>query len=89
MKRKTQYDVLPKYNDVLFEDECIPILSLTYLECYLILSTTYIDINIILQNVIYEGVGGTLTSEYRSTIYYHEDKPKWCETVKVNKKHVD
>ena len=22
-------------------------------------------------------------SEYRSTIYYHEDKPRWCETIKI------
>ena len=35
------------------------------------------------QNVISEGAGGEMISHYKSVIYYHEDKPKWCETVKV------
>lgn len=36
-----------------------------------------------LQNVISEGAGGEMMSEYKSCIYYHEDRPKWFETVKV------
>ena len=24
-----------------------------------------------------------MISEYRSVIYYHEEKPKWCETIRV------
>lgn len=36
-----------------------------------------------LQNVISEGAGGDMVSHYKSIIYYHEDKPKWFETVKV------
>ncbi|XP_056005673.1 dedicator of cytokinesis protein 1-like isoform X3 [Ostrea edulis] len=37
----------------------------------------------ILQNVISHGCGGEMMSHYKSLIYYHEDKPKWQETVKV------
>ncbi|XP_062566377.1 dedicator of cytokinesis protein 1-like isoform X2 [Saccostrea cucullata] len=37
----------------------------------------------ILQNVISHGCGGEMMSEYKTLIYYHEDKPKWHETVKV------
>lgn len=22
-------------------------------------------------------------TEYRSVVYYHEDKPRWCETLKI------
>ncbi|KAK3095553.1 hypothetical protein FSP39_016043 [Pinctada imbricata] len=36
-----------------------------------------------LKNVISHGCGGEMMSEYKSLIYYHEDKPKWFETVKV------
>ncbi|XP_064601988.1 dedicator of cytokinesis protein 1-like isoform X2 [Liolophura sinensis] len=37
----------------------------------------------ILENVISLGAGERLISEYKSVIYYHEDKPRWHETVKV------
>ncbi|XP_041370196.1 dedicator of cytokinesis protein 1-like isoform X4 [Gigantopelta aegis] len=37
----------------------------------------------ILQNVISHGCGQSMMSEYKSMIYYHEDKPKWYEIVKV------
>jgi hypothetical protein len=37
-----------------------------------------------LPDVIAQGGGATLTGEYRSVIYYHEDKPKWNETFKIN-----
>ncbi|KAI0221767.1 Dedicator of cytokinesis protein 1 [Lamellibrachia satsuma] len=37
----------------------------------------------VLQNVISEGAGGDMVSEYKTVVYYHDDKPKWCETVKV------
>jgi dedicator of cytokinesis protein 1 len=33
--------------------------------------------------VISEGAGGDMVSQYRFVVYYHEDKPKWFETVKV------
>ncbi|XP_023288564.1 dedicator of cytokinesis protein 1 isoform X2 [Orussus abietinus] len=29
------------------------------------------------------GGGAALIDEYRSVIYYHEDKPRWCETFKI------
>lgn len=34
--------------------------------------------------VISFGVGSNLIDEYKSVIYYHEDKPKWMETFKVS-----
>nr|XP_022344054.1 dedicator of cytokinesis protein 1-like isoform X2 [Crassostrea virginica] len=37
----------------------------------------------VLENVISYGCGGEMMSAYKSLIYYHEDKPKWQETVKV------
>eukprot|EP00106_Octopus_bimaculoides_P019984 XP_014787426.1 PREDICTED: dedicator of cytokinesis protein 1-like isoform X1 [Octopus bimaculoides] len=37
----------------------------------------------ILENVISGGAGGEMMSRYCSCIYYHEDRPKWFETVKV------
>ncbi|XP_064631450.1 dedicator of cytokinesis protein 1-like isoform X3 [Lineus longissimus] len=36
-----------------------------------------------IQDVVCQGAGWKMDSEYKSTVYYHEDKPKWCETVKV------
>lgn len=38
----------------------------------------------VLPNVISIGAGTENTSEYQSLIYYHEDKPKWSETFKVD-----
>lgn len=29
------------------------------------------------------GGGASRIDEYRSVIYYHEDKPRWCETFKI------
>ncbi len=36
------------------------------------------------QEVITQGGGASMTSEYHSVIYYHEDKPKWNETFKID-----
>ncbi|KAG5670986.1 hypothetical protein PVAND_001211 [Polypedilum vanderplanki] len=36
------------------------------------------------KDVITQGGGATMVSEYRSVIYYHDDKPKWNETFKIN-----
>ncbi|XP_034937564.1 dedicator of cytokinesis protein 1 isoform X2 [Chelonus insularis] len=33
--------------------------------------------------VITLGGGARFIDEYRSVIYYHEDKPRWCETFKI------
>ncbi|XP_076631405.1 dedicator of cytokinesis protein myoblast city isoform X4 [Colletes latitarsis] len=33
--------------------------------------------------VITLGGGASPIDEYRSVIYYHEDKPRWCETFKI------
>jgi len=33
--------------------------------------------------VISEGAGGEMISRYKSIIYYHEDRPRWFETIKV------
>ena len=38
----------------------------------------------VLQDVISFGCGGDMMSEYKSMVYYHEDKPKWFETFKVS-----
>lgn len=38
----------------------------------------------VMQDVITQGGGAPMISEYHSVIYYHEDKPKWNETFKVN-----
>jgi hypothetical protein len=38
----------------------------------------------IVNDVITQGGGAPMSSEYRSVIYYHEDKPKWNETFKIN-----
>ena len=35
------------------------------------------------QGVISEGAGGDMVSKYTTIIYYHEDRPRWFETVKV------
>ena len=37
-----------------------------------------------MQNVISEGAGGDMVTQFKSIIYYHEDKPRWYETVKVS-----
>lgn len=37
----------------------------------------------IFQDVISYGCGNDMTNEYRSLVFYHEDKPKWFETIKV------
>ncbi|ESO92727.1 hypothetical protein LOTGIDRAFT_232874 [Lottia gigantea] len=36
-----------------------------------------------LQEVISYGSGDSMSGEYKSVVYYHEDKPKWFETLKV------
>lgn len=36
-----------------------------------------------LKDVISYGCGNQMTTEYRSLIFYHEDKPKWFETIKI------
>lgn len=35
------------------------------------------------QNVIFLGGGIEALNEFKSVIYYHEDKPKWNEIFKV------
>uniref|UniRef100_A0A1L8DMR3 Putative signaling protein n=1 Tax=Nyssomyia neivai TaxID=330878 RepID=A0A1L8DMR3_9DIPT len=37
----------------------------------------------VVADVITLGAGNGMSSEYKSVIYYHEDKPKWNETFKV------
>jgi dedicator of cytokinesis protein 1 len=36
------------------------------------------------KDVITQGGGAPMLSEYHSVIYYHEDRPKWNETFKIN-----
>lgn len=33
--------------------------------------------------VMHLGSGVGAQDEYRSVVYYHEDKPRWCETFKI------
>ena len=37
----------------------------------------------VIPNAITIGAGGSSLSEYKSVIYYHEERPKWMETFKV------
>lgn len=37
----------------------------------------------IVPNILTLGAGASLLSEYKSVIYYHDDKPKWNETFKI------
>lgn len=37
----------------------------------------------IVPNIMTLGAGAALLNEYKSVIYYHDDKPKWNETFKV------
>ncbi|CRL05400.1 CLUMA_CG018000, isoform B [Clunio marinus] len=37
-----------------------------------------------MKDVITQGGGAPMIGEYHSVIYYHDDKPKWNETFKVN-----
>lgn len=37
----------------------------------------------IVPNIISLGAGAPKTNEYKSVIYYHDDKPKWNETFKI------
>lgn len=39
---------------------------------------------VIMPGIITLGAGAPMVSEYKSVIYYHEDKPKWHETFKVS-----
>lgn len=38
----------------------------------------------ILKNVITYGAGADMLSDYKSVIYYHEEKPRWMETFKIS-----
>lgn len=38
----------------------------------------------IVTDVISQGGGAPMMNEYHSVIYYHDDKPKWNETFKIN-----
>lgn len=38
----------------------------------------------IVPNVLTLGAGAAMLDVYKSVIYYHEDKPKWNETFRVN-----
>ncbi|XP_054707947.1 dedicator of cytokinesis protein 1-like [Uloborus diversus] len=37
----------------------------------------------LIKDVISLGCGSETINEYKSVIYYHEDKPKWMETIKI------
>lgn len=37
----------------------------------------------IVPNILTLGAGASMLSEYKSVIYYHDDKPKWNETFKI------
>lgn len=37
-----------------------------------------------MKDVITQGGGASMVGEYHSVIYYHEDRPKWNETFKIN-----
>ncbi|XP_061941676.1 dedicator of cytokinesis protein 1 isoform X6 [Apis cerana] len=41
------------------------------------------EFGIPIPGVITLGGGALLIDEYHSVIYYHEDKPRWCETFKI------
>lgn len=38
----------------------------------------------VMKDVITQGGGAPMIGEYHSVIYYHEDRPKWNETFKIN-----
>lgn len=38
----------------------------------------------VLKDVITQGGGAAMVGEYHSVIYYHEDRPRWNETFKIN-----
>lgn len=38
----------------------------------------------VVPGVLTLGAGATMLNEYKSVIYYHEDKPKWNETFRVS-----
>lgn len=42
------------------------------------------DKGMVLSEAISIGPGLPLGSEYKSVVYYHEEKPKWMETVKIS-----
>lgn len=48
--------------------------------------TAYVcnDEGVVVNDTISQGGGSSIVSEYRSVIYYHEGKPKWRESFKVN-----
>ncbi|KAI5714160.1 hypothetical protein M8J76_011912 [Diaphorina citri] len=41
------------------------------------------EAGVILKDVVLIGVGVEPQSRYDSLVYYHEDKPRWCETFKL------
>lgn len=38
----------------------------------------------VMKDVMTQGGGASMVGEYHSVIYYHEDRPKWNETFKIN-----
>lgn len=38
----------------------------------------------VMKDVITQGGGAPMLGEYHSVVYYHEDRPKWNETFKIN-----
>lgn len=38
----------------------------------------------VLNNVVTYGAGAKMISDYKSVIYYHEEKPRWMETFKIS-----
>lgn len=39
----------------------------------------------VIPGIITLGAGASMMNEYKSVIYYHDDKPKWHETFKVSR----
>lgn len=39
----------------------------------------------VIPGIITLGAGAAMMNEYKSVIYYHDDKPKWHETFKVGR----
>lgn len=44
------------------------------------------DKGVIMPGIMTLGAGAAMVNEYKSVIYYHDDKPKWHETLKVSLK---
>lgn len=43
---------------------------------------------VVVPGVLTLGAGAAMLNEYKSVIYYHEDRPKWNETFRVSSFHL-